>query len=94
MNSDQVQQWELAIQAVLEALERNETFGESKKLPKDGKAVKCKWVFKTKLDTNGNHLIKHKARLVAKGYTQLDYSAREQYDQSSIPWGIPSLVVH
>ncbi|KAJ9561618.1 hypothetical protein OSB04_006778 [Centaurea solstitialis] len=38
-------------------------------LPKGAKAVGNKWVFKTKLDQNGN-VERYKARLVAKGFTQ------------------------
>jgi hypothetical protein len=44
-------------------------------LPKDMKAIGCKWVYKIKHNANGP-VIKYKARLVAKGYAQtygLDY---------------------
>ena len=40
------------------------------------KLVQCKWVYKTKLATDGSPL-KYKARLVAKGYSQvhgIDYN--------------------
>ena len=40
-------------------------------LPNGCKRVGCKWVFKTKYDSNGN-IERYKARLVAKGYTQKD----------------------
>ena len=40
-------------------------------LPEGSKRVGCKWVFKTKRDSNGN-IERFKARLVAKGYTQKD----------------------
>ena len=45
-------------------------------LPKGGKAIGVKWVYKTKFNEKGE-VEKHKARLVAKGYTQqygVDYT--------------------
>ena len=44
-------------------------------LPEGKKPIGCKWIFKTKRDSNGN-VERYKARLVAKGYTQkegIDY---------------------
>ena len=34
--------------------------------------VGCKWVFKTKHDSNDNIELRHMARFIAKGYTQKD----------------------
>jgi hypothetical protein len=39
-------------------------------LPPEYKAIGCKWVYKTKLDSKGN-IVKHKARLVVQGCSQM-----------------------
>ena len=39
-------------------------------LPNDRQAIKNKWIFKTKIDTNGSVTI-YKARIVAKGFRQV-----------------------
>ena len=44
-------------------------------LPKEAKAIGCKWVYKTKRNSSSN-IERYKARLVAKGFTQkegIDY---------------------
>ena len=38
-------------------------------LPHGGKPISCKWIFKTKFNSDGS-LDKYKARLVAKGISQ------------------------
>ena len=40
------------------------------KIAKRKNVVGCKWVYKTKHDSNGN-VNRHKVRLVAKGYAQM-----------------------
>ena len=45
-------------------------------LPECAKAIGCKWIFKSKKDSQGN-IKRYKARLVAKGFTQkkkIDYT--------------------
>lgn len=67
--------WRKAMSEELSALIRNGTW-EIVPLPKGKKPVGCKWVYKTKLKSDGS-IEKHKARLVAKGFTQtygIDYT--------------------
>ena len=67
--------WRKAMDDEIDAIKRNDTW-ELTDLPKGHKTIGVKWVFKTKLQENGE-VDKYKARLVAKGYTQeygIDYS--------------------
>ncbi|GAA0144190.1 transmembrane signal receptor [Lithospermum erythrorhizon] len=67
--------WRVAMDAEIQSIVKNKTWSLTK-LPKNGKKIGMKWIYKTKKDENGN-VIKHKARLVAKGYVQkegIDYS--------------------
>ena len=56
------------MQEEFDALMDNETWSLFE-LPAGRKAIKCKWVFETKHDSDGR-LVRHKARLVIKGYSQ------------------------
>ena len=74
INCDQSAHWREAMNDELNSMSKNNVW-ELAELPKGAKPVGCKWVFKTKLDPNGN-VERYKARLVAKGYTQkegIDY---------------------
>lgn len=67
--------WQKAISDEYDSLLQNGTWKDVD-MPHGKKLLKCKWVFKIKLDQNGN-VSKHKARLVAKGYCQqkgIDYN--------------------
>ncbi|XP_050918923.1 uncharacterized mitochondrial protein AtMg00820-like [Lathyrus oleraceus] len=69
------EKWKEAMEAEMEAIEKNQTW-ELMDLPKDAKHIGVRWVFKTKLNENGD-VEKHKARLVAKVYAQrygVDYT--------------------
>ncbi|XP_076883210.1 uncharacterized protein LOC143531908 [Bidens hawaiensis] len=74
MSSDQSSEWNKAMIDELDSMRKNDVW-DLVELPNGFKPVGCKWVFKTKLDPNGN-VERYKARLVAKGYTQkegIDY---------------------
>ncbi|XP_055527642.1 uncharacterized protein LOC129720218 [Wyeomyia smithii] len=67
--------WKKAMYDEYDALMSNRTWTLTE-LPPDRKAIKCKWVFKTKHDANGN-VDRHNAHLVIKGYSQrkgVDYT--------------------
>ena len=59
--------WLDAMKEELKSMDHNEVW-DLDELPKGCKRVGCKWVFKTKRDSNGN-IECHKDRLVAKGFT-------------------------
>lgn len=60
--------WKKAMDAEIEAIERNNTW-ELREMPPKGKVIRVKWIYKTKLNEKGE-VDKYKARLVAKGYNQ------------------------
>ena len=65
--SDHVK-WEHAMQSELDNIHKNGTW-ELVPLPKDRKALPCKWVYKYKY-TSDRTSPKYKPRLVAKGFKQ------------------------
>ncbi|RVX12019.1 Retrovirus-related Pol polyprotein from transposon TNT 1-94 [Vitis vinifera] len=69
------EKWRTTMDVEMEAIKKNDTW-ELTDLPKGGKTIGVKWVYKTKFNENGE-VEKHKARFVAKGYTQrfgVDYT--------------------
>jgi hypothetical protein len=58
--------WDNAMDEEMAALDVNATW-ELVALPKDKKAIGCKWVYKVKHNPDGS-VSRYKARLVAKGY--------------------------
>jgi Reverse transcriptase (RNA-dependent DNA polymerase) len=62
------QKWKAAMEEEINSHEHNGTW-ELTTLPPGRKAVKSKWVFKTKRNETGE-VTRYKARLVAKGFTQ------------------------
>ena len=61
------QSWMWAMQEEMNSLHKNKTY-ELVELPKGKKALRNKWVFKLKKDSE--KLVKYKARLVVKGFSQ------------------------
>ena len=74
------EKWTEAMESEMKSLNKNKVW-ELVKLPKGRKAIGCKWIFKTKIDGDGN-IERYKARLVAQGYTQ---KFGVDYDQTFSP---------
>jgi len=60
--------WVKAMEEELEQIEKNNTW-ELVRRPRDKNVIGTKWIFKNKLNENGD-VIRKKARLVCKGYAQ------------------------
>ena len=65
--SDQSSEWNNAMLNELDSIKKNNVW-DLVELPDGVKPVGSKWVFKTKLDQNGN-IERFKTILVAKGFT-------------------------
>ncbi|KAL0371773.1 UNVERIFIED_CONTAM: Retrovirus-related Pol polyprotein from transposon RE2 [Sesamum calycinum] len=63
-------EWVSAMHVEIQALENNKTW-DIMPLPKDKRAIGCRWIYKLKLRPDGT-IDRHKARLVAKGYNQIE----------------------
>ncbi|KAL9273839.1 Retrovirus-related Pol polyprotein from transposon TNT 1-94-like protein, partial [Drosera capensis] len=68
MESSKSQKWIDAMNDEIKSMSDNDVW-ELVSLPEGVKPIGCKWIFKTKKDSEGN-IMRFKARLVAKGYTQ------------------------
>ena len=74
MSSKESNLWYNAMRDEMDSMASNQVW-DLVELPVGVKAIGCRWVFKTKKDSEGN-IERHKARLVAKGFTQregIDY---------------------
>ena len=72
----EVDKWKKAMDEEMQSLRKNETW-ELAQLPKNKKAIGCKWVFTKKEGFPNKEDVRYKARLVAKGYAQkegIDYN--------------------
>ena len=69
------EKWINAMDEEIDAIEKNDTW-ELMSLPQGKEVIGVKWIYKTKLNANGD-VKKHKSRLVEKGYSQqprVDYN--------------------
>lgn len=73
-------EWKLAMEEEYQSLIENGTWSLSE-LPPNRKAIKSKWVFRTKRDITGC-IDRYKARLVIKGYSQRE---RVDYEETYSP---------
>ena len=71
MRSDHLSKWLEAMEDEMKSMNANKVW-DFEIIPKGAKTVGCKWVYKTKLDSQGN-IETYKARLVAKGFTQREW---------------------
>ena len=74
LQSSKSHKWIDAMKDEMKSMEDNDVW-DLIELPKGSKPIGCKWIFKTKRDSNGN-VERYKAHLVAKGFTQkegIDY---------------------
>jgi Reverse transcriptase (RNA-dependent DNA polymerase) len=72
--------WQTAMNEEIKAIDRNNT-GELAELPKGSRPIGVKWVFKKKINAQGE-IERYKAQLVAKGYMQ---KAGIDYDEVFAP---------
>lgn len=74
LSSENAGEWKTAMEDEMASHMANETW-ELTTPPPEKKSIKCKWVFKTKMNADGE-AVRHKARLVVKGFSQkkgIDY---------------------
>ena len=72
--------WKKAMEEEIKSINHNKTW-DLVKLPKNKRAIGCKWVYKLKRDENGE-ICTYKARLVAQGFSQ---KYGEDYDEVFAP---------
>ena len=74
LSSPEKQEWKTAMDKEMQSIYENDVW-DLVELPKQRKAIGCKWVFKRKVGADGS-VERYKARLVAQGFSQqygLDY---------------------
>ena len=71
MRSDHSSKWLEAMEDEMKSMNANKVW-DLEIILKGAKTVGCKWVYRTKLDSQGN-IETYKARLVAKGFIQREW---------------------
>lgn len=71
MESDKSSFWKDVMDDEYRSLIKNNTWQLAPK-PKDGRVIKCKWIYKKKPRIRGTEWPWFKAQLVAKGFTQVE----------------------
>ena len=74
LSGSKKEEWTEAMKNEIDSLKKNDVW-DLVELPKGRKAIGCKWIYKTKLDADGE-IERYKARLVAQGFNQkygIDY---------------------
>ena len=61
--------WQEAMESEIQSMYDNKVW-TLVELPNEKRTIYCKWIFKRKMDLNGN-MSTYKARLVAKGFNQI-----------------------
>src|SRR6218665_2303846 len=85
LSGKQAEQWRIAMDEEIESLKQNGTWILTE-LPENKTVIGSKWVYKVKIDENGN-VTRYKARLVAQGYSQ---KYGEDYDEVFTPVAKPT----
>ncbi len=80
MSCPDADKWKQAMNEEMQSISENKTWTLTE-LPKNKKAIGCKWVYKLKFDDQGN-VCRYKARLVAQGFSQ---KYGEDYDEVFAP---------
>jgi hypothetical protein len=68
MEATDATNWQLAVESEMNSIRANKTW-DLVELPRNRKALPCKWVYRLKQVSNSSGL-KYKARIVAKGFRQ------------------------
>lgn len=69
MRGNEWEKWYAAMKDEIKSLMKNNTWVLVDK-PSSQRVVRCKWIFKKKVEVSDGNKVRYKARLVANGYSQ------------------------